>query len=94
MPEGATFDKGGSTIIVNESIYDFTIGLLNSKVYLYVATILNPTLNFQVKDVCSMPILSNHKNKIDNLVKENIELSKKDWDSFETSWDFEGHPLV
>lgn len=94
MPEGATFDKGGSTIIVNESIYDFTIGLLNSKVYLYVATILNPTLNFQVKDVCSMPILSNHKNKIDNLVKENIELSKKDWDSFETSWDFEGHPLM
>lgn len=94
MPEGATFDKGGSTIIVNESIYDFTIGLLNSKVYLYVATILNPTLNFQVKDVCSMPILSNHKDKIDNLVKENIELSKKDWDSFETSWDFEGHPLV
>lgn len=94
MPEGATFDKGGSTIIVNESIYDFTIGLLNSKVYLYVATILNPTLNFQVKDVCSMPILSNHKDKIDNLVKENIELSKKDWDSFETSWDFERHPLV
>ena len=94
MPEGAIFDKGGSTIIVNESIYDFTIGLLNSKVYLYVATILNPTLNFQVKDVCSMPILSNHKNKIDNLVKENIELSKKDWDSFETSWDFEGHPLI
>ena len=94
MPEGATFDKGGSTIIVNESIYDFTIGLLNSKVYLYVATILNQTLNFQVKDVCSMPILSNHKNKIDNLVKENIELSKKDWDSFETSWDFEGHPLI
>ena len=94
MPEGATFDKGGSTIIVNESIYDFTIGLLNSKVYLYVATILNPTLNFQVKDVCSMPILSNHKDKIDNLLKENIELSKKDWDSFETSWDFERHPLV
>ena len=94
MPEGATFDKGGSTIIVNEIIYDFTIGLLNSKVYLYVATILNPTLNFQVKDVCSMPILSNHKDKIDNLVKENIELSKKDWDSFETSWDFERHPLV
>lgn len=94
MPEGATFDKGGSTIIVNEIIYDFTIGLLNSKVYLYVATILNPTLNFQVKDVCSMPILSNHKDKIDNLVKENIELSKEDWDSFETSWDFERHPLV
>jgi len=31
---------------------------------------------------------------IDNLVQENIALSKADWDSFETSWDFEGHPLV
>lgn len=27
-------------------------------------------------------------------VKNNIEISKYDWDSFETSWDFKVHPLV
>lgn len=94
MPEGATFDKGGSTVIVNENIYNFSIGLLNSKVYLYIAIVLNPTLNFQVKDICLAPIKVEKKERVDKLVAENIELSKVDWDSFETSWDFERHPLI
>lgn len=94
MPEGATFDKGGSTVIVNENIYNFSIGLLNSKVYLYIAIVLNPTLNFQVKDICLAPIKVEKKERVDKLVAENIELSKVDWDSFETSWDFGRHPLV
>ena len=94
MPEGATFDKGVSTVIVNENIYNFSIGLLNSKVYLYIAIVLNPTLNFQVKDICLAPIKVEKKERVDKLVAENIELSKVDWDSFETSWDFERHPLI
>ncbi|MBR6617435.1 MAG: BREX-1 system adenine-specific DNA-methyltransferase PglX [Oscillospiraceae bacterium] len=94
MPYGATFDKGGSTIIVDDSIYNFAFGLLNSKLYLLIATMLNPTLNFQVKDVCSMPIILHKKDVVDSIVEENIELSKQDWDSFETSWDFEQHPLI
>lgn len=94
MPEGATFDKGGSTIIIDEDVYNFSLGLLNSKVYLFIAIVLNPTLNFQVKDICSAPLKIEKKEAVDRIVRENIELCKKDWDSFETSWDFEGHPLV
>lgn len=94
MPEGATFDKGGSTIIVDENVYNFSMGLLNSKVYIKIALIFNPTLNFQVKDIRLTPLLLNDIEKINNLVNENISLSKTDWDSFETSWDFEKHPLV
>ena len=94
MPNGATFDKGGSTIIVDNSIYNLALGLLNSNVFLLVATILPPTLNFQVKDICSAPIIFKEKEKIDILVQNNIDLSKSDWDSFETSWDFKRHPLI
>ena len=94
MPQGATYDKGGSTIIVKEEIYDFTLGLLNSKIYLEIVTMLNPTLNFQVKDIRSMPIILKNKDQIDNIVKDNISLSKKDWDSFETSWGFMCHPFI
>jgi hypothetical protein len=94
MPEGATYDKGGSTIIVDTNVYNFTLAFLNCKVYYFIATVLNPTLNFQVKDICSSPIILKEKEKIDLLVQENIDLSKSDWDSFETSWDFERHPLV
>lgn len=94
MPEGATFDKGGSTIIVDEKVYNFSLGLLNSKVYSEICSILNPTLNFQVKDIRSMPISISNKNIIDNLVVENIEISKWDWNLFETSWSFKRNPLL
>lgn len=94
MPQGATYDKGGSTIIVEEDIYNFTLALLNSKIYFEIVTILNPTLNFQVKDVRSMPIVLKYKEQIDYLVEDNIILSKADWDSFETSWNFTRHPLL
>lgn len=94
MPDGATFDKGGSTVIVDENVYNFTLGLLNSKVYLKIALMLNPTLNFQVKDIRSSPLILKKVGKINDLVSENIRLCKEDWDSFETSWDFEQHPLI
>lgn len=94
MPEGATFDKGGSTIIVDEVVYNFTLGLLNSKVYIPISELFNPTLNFQVKDIRSLPIKLEYKAIVDQLVENNIFNSKSDWDAFETSWDFTKHPLV
>ena len=93
MPEGATFDKGGSTIIVDEFVYNFTLGLLNSKVYIPISELFNPTLNFQVKDIRSLPIKLEYKAIVDQLVENNIFNSKSDWDAFETSWDFTKHPL-
>lgn len=94
MPQNATYDKGGSTVIVDEDVYSFTLALLNSKIYLEIATMLNPTLNFQVKDVRSMPLVLSNKKIIDNYSESNISISKNDWDSFETSWDFKRNPLV
>lgn len=94
MPEGATYDKGGSTIIVDESVYNFTLGLLNSKPYLSFATMMNPTLNIQVKDVRAMPLNLKSLETINSLVIETVALSKRDWDAFETSWDFSHHPLL
>jgi len=59
--------------------------------------VLNPTLNFQVGNVASLPVIlpnDDEKSKIDSLVEENIYISRTDWDSFETSWDFKKHPLL
>ena len=94
MPEGATYDKGGSTIIVNDEVYNFTLGLLNSKVYVNIAEMLNPTLNYQVKDVRSMPLILEQTDRINRLVDSTIKDSKSDWDSFEISWGFQKHPLI
>lgn len=94
MPQNATFDKGGSTIIVLDDIYNYVLGLLNSKVFTIIAKIFNPTLNFQVNDIRMTPLKILDNYEIDNIVEECIELSKQDWDSVETSWDFEVNPLV
>lgn len=94
MPEGATFDKGGSTIIVEREVYNYALGLLNSKVFLVVAKALNPTLNFQVKDICSLPLVISCLDVINSTVDKCIDISQVDWDSFETSWDFTTHPLI
>ena len=94
MPEGATFDKGGSTIIVEREVYNYALGLLNSKVFLVVAKALNPTLNFQVKDICSLPLVISCLDVINSTVDKCIDISQVDWDSFETSWDFKTHPLI
>ena len=94
MPQGATYDKGGSTIIVDKNVFYFSLALLNSKVYLSIAIMLNPTLNFQVKDVRTTPLVLKCINEINQVTQNNITLSKSDWDSFETSWDFQHHPLI
>lgn len=74
----------------------YILGVLNSKFIEEVASIVAPTLNCSNGVAGTFPIIVDEINKptIDNIVQENIELSKIDWDSFETSWDFERHPLV
>ena len=72
----------------------FVLGLLNSKVSEALLNAMNPTLATNVSDILGIPFIQENISEVEKRVKENIELSKKDWDSFETSWDFQQHPLV
>ncbi len=95
LPEIATFDVGGSSVFFNDyTNYNYFLGLLNSKVFLEIVQMLNPTLNFQVKDIRSMPIIIKQEEEVNNLVSEAIQLSEEDWNSFENSSDFKKHPLI
>ena len=69
-------------------------GFLNSIVCTEYLKILAPTLNFMVGPVTSVPIIIRNDTSISSFVKQNIEISKFDWDSHETSWDFKSNPLV
>lgn len=71
------------------------LGYLNSPIVSTILKILSPTLDCNPGTVSRLP----YKNCIDNSiitdkVKNCMELSKADWDSFETSWDFRHHPLL
>lgn len=94
-PAIGAFDKGGATICYVNNL-NYVLGLLNSKIAKFTFDIMNPTINLQVKDVKALPVILDNEKiaDVEELVKDNIEISKQDWDSFETSWDFEGHPLI
>lgn len=93
-PPGFIYDAAGSLIYVENKKMYYALGLLASNIVLVFTKILSPTMSFEVGQIASIPVYYKPNSTIDSLVKENIELSKKDWDSFETSWDFEGHPLI
>lgn len=93
---GHLFDVGGSGTFPSHDIIYYITGLLNTKIINEFLKILNPTLNFQVGNIASLPIIidENNKTKIEEIVKDNIRISKEDWDDYETSWDFSEHPLL
>lgn len=91
------FGGGGDSIQIKNNLYlMFIMGFLNSKIAQKYLNIISPTMNFEVGHIKSLPVIisDTYNSQINNLVEENINLSKKDWDSFETSWDFEKHPLI
>lgn len=94
VPEGILFGNGGPvSFFYNDNLY-YTLGVLNSKIATEVLSYLAPTINFGPEQIKKVPILIENKDKVENVVKQNISLSKSDWDSFETSWDFTIHPLL
>lgn len=84
----------GAKAIVSERKDDFYIGYLNSSVALMYLRVLSPTLNYESGHIASLPIILAEDEGISIVVQKNIDLSKQDWDSFETSWDFTRHPFI
>lgn len=93
-PFGSLFDVAGSTLFTSDEYYNYILAFLSSNVCNYILKLLNPTLNYQAGNIKSLPIIFGEKEKVENLAKDNVSMSKDDWDSFETSWDFKAHPLV
>ena len=95
LPPIGVFDIKGPSIVRVESL-EYCLGFFNSKVAMLYLKLLNPTITLQVKDVKNTPVIidSSLKPTVNELVNKNIMISKQDWDSFETSWEFERNPLV
>lgn len=96
-PVGSVFDGCAATAFVDSNKHmKYLLGILNSSYVAYVAPILNPTLHFKLNDYAKIPLIYKEETseKVISAVDDNIEQSKKDWDAFETSWDFKKHPLV
>ena len=95
-PKGFAFDGRGASMFCDSNIMLYIAALLASKFTTYILNILNPTLTFNIENVAAIPVIidENQKGQIECTAEENVQLSKDDWDSFETSWDFKKHPLL
>ena len=93
-PNGFIFDAAGSSYFSKENIFN-TLGYLNSIFGTSISSILNPTLNLSNGIIEKFPNLCiQNKKNIHFLVQQNIDISKEEWDSRETSWDFEKISLI
>ena len=95
-PVGFIFDiKGSMGFMYDNDNLPLIIGLLNSVVTMSFLEVLAPTLDFNPWSLKIIPFIPVHDKKIvTETVEECVELSTRDWNSFETSWDFEEHPIV
>ena len=93
-PHGFMFDVGGSSLFPERSNpYPF-VAFLCSKVAFSFLRAMNPTLNFQVGNVSALPFNENFTTSNEQTVHRCIDVTKRDWDSRETSWDFTGLTLL
>ena len=95
-PEGFLWDVRGSGIMDKSNMLLYLEGLISSKVGITLFRVNNSTLSCQVENIIKLPIIldNDRKKQVDNLVDENNNISKLEWDSFEVSWDFQYHPLL
>ena len=90
------FDSAGSSMFPKKEEIEYYLAFMNSKIVDYLLKILNPTLNYGAGTISNLPDVNN-KNYIEvikNKSQQNISISKEEWDSRETSWDFEKLSLI
>lgn len=91
-------NKGPAVFSDSIEIELYLLALLNTNVGNYIQNFLNPTLTILPGNINSIPVIVTENNdvkeRIISLAKKSVDLSRTDWDAFETSWDFTCHPLV
>ena len=92
---GALFDSAGSSMFPGDK-WKYILAILNTKVSNEILTVINPTLNYGAGSIANIPIIvvEEKKKQVEKLSENCVQVSHYDWDSFETSWDFQHHPLL
>lgn len=92
-PSGFVFDGSAPLGIAKNHLYE-KLGYMCSNTISAFLQVLSPTLTFQVGDVRKVAYVPISDYRISSTVRNNISISKQDWDVHETSWDFKQNELV
>ena len=93
-PGGFIFDAKGSMAFPNNVNLLYVIALLNSVVATDYLDVLAPTMDFNIVALKAIPFIEDNIGSIVSVASSCVDISKRDWDSYEKSWDFKRHPLV
>ena len=91
---GYIFSNAGMAIFSQETKLLYILAFINSLVAKSIFSTTSPTLNYNAGDIANLPLIFDKEDTVQSVSKMCVELSKADWDAFETSWDFKKHPLV
>ena len=94
VPEGFVFETKGAMCYVDDKYLYSVLALYNTKVMQQFLAVVSPTLDYHEGPLGRTPILLEDNSEIDEITKNCITISKNEWDSFENSWDYKGHPLI
>lgn len=94
--EAFTFNVAGMSCFPSEEKLPVILGFMNSSAASVITSLINPTLNMNAGDVAKLPIAAQMFDvpAVSVIVDELSGISRTDYDSFETSWDFKRHPLI
>ena len=96
-PVGFLFESKGSVCFpMDDKNLNYLLGLLNTKIVEKLLLVLAPTIDYHEGPLGRIPIILSEKcfENVSQFSKQCLKLAKIDWDSFETSWDFQHHPLL
>lgn len=98
IPEGCLYDSGGPGVFAKQKTRNEIIACMNSAPAIFLLGLLNPTVNLQIADVVRLPLpifYEGYHIEYDPLkIEKLLNIGKNDWDSYETSWDFNKFPLI
>lgn len=94
MPYGFVFDVNGSSLFLPDKYFNFVLAFLQSCVGRFLIESIKSAFSIQAGTIRNLPIIGNTTNQIEKLTDSCISMSRADWDSYETSWDFQQHPLI
>ena len=93
-PPGFVFSSVGLKGFPSKESSEYCLAFLNSNVCSYFLGIISPGISIVSGDIEKLPLISSKNPCINKITKQCVSLCQSDWDSFETSWDFQIHPLV
>ena len=88
--------KGSMLYLYDPQNTKYALGFLNSIISSYLLGTIAQTLDFKPGRIAELPLRidEDYYTAVLQKVEELVSLSRSDWDTFETSWDFKRHSLL